>query len=277
MIDLHLHTTASDGSCPPGELVARVRAAGISVMAVTDHDTGAALAEIARLAPEAGILAVPGIEITAVWRGRDVHVLAYFIDPTTPALDAFLRRQRADRERRGRAIAARLDDLGLPVDIERIIGDARPAAVSRPLIAAALVAAGHAGTVDEAFDRYLGEGGRAYVPRIGATPDEVVALVNAEGGAASLAHPGVTGVDEIIPRLTERGLAALEAYHPDHDAETVEVYLAMADRLGLAVTGGSDYHGTPDVARQLGDAALPLRDFERFCRRAGRVAAAGLS
>ncbi len=277
MIDLHLHTTASDGGCPPAELVARVRAAGISIMAVTDHDTGAALAEVARLAPAAGILAVPGIEITAVWRGRDVHVLAYFIDPATPAFEAFLGRQRADRERRGRAIAARLDDLGLPVDIDRIIADAHPVAVSRPLIAAAIAAGGHAATADEAFDRYLREGGLAYVSRVGATPDEVVALVAAEGGATSLAHPGVTAVDEIIPRLAERGLTALEAYHPEHDADTVGKYLAMADGLGLTVTGGSDYHGTPDVARQLGDAVLPPRDFERFCRRAGCAGAVGLS
>lgn len=275
MIDLHLHTTASDGACAPADLVARVRAAGITVMAVTDHDTGAALSEVARLAAQAGLSAVPGIEITAVWQGSDVHMLAYFVDPAAPALAAFLARQRTDRERRGRLIGARLAALGVPVDIDRIIAEAHPSAISRPLIAAALAAAGHTGGAGEAFDRYLAEGALAYVARIGATPAEVVAMVNSAGGAVSMAHPGVTRRDEIIPSLADAGLAALEVYHPDHDADTVAKYHAMAESLGLAVTGGSDFHGTPDVDRQLGDAVLPRREFERFCRRAGRSLPAG--
>lgn len=269
MIDLHLHTTASDGACSPAELVSRVKAAGITTMAVTDHDTGAALAEAERLARDAGIGFVPGIEITAVWDGSDVHLLAYFIDPGSGRIAPFLAQQRADRERRARLIGKRLADLGMPVDVERVITETCPAAVSRPAIALAMVAAGHVPDVRAAFDGYLAEGASAFVPRIGATPAEVVALVNRDGGVVSMAHPGVTGRDEIIPSLAANGLSALEVFHSDHDTDAIARYRALAEDLHLAMTGGSDFHGTDDCLRELGSASLPASHFAEFCRRAG--------
>lgn len=271
MIDLHTHTNASDGACRPAELVARAVRAGITVLAVTDHDTCAALARAARHAQRAGIAFVPGLEITAVWQGSDVHLLGYFIDPASAGIRTFLRRQRADRERRARLIGERLASLGMPIDIEQAIVSARPTTISRPIIAQELVRAGHAPGMRAAFDRYLAEGRPAFVSRLGATPDEVVALVNAAGGVVSMAHPGVTKKDEIIPGLAANGLTALEVFHSDHDADAVARYAALAERLGLAMTGGSDYHGTDDCDRELGQSHVPAAHFREFCRRAGRL------
>jgi 3',5'-nucleoside bisphosphate phosphatase len=270
VIDLHLHSTASDGVCTPVNLVCRAKAAGITTMALTDHDTGTHLAEVRRLAGDAGLAFVPGIEITAVWQGSDIHMLAYFVDPSSPRMSAFLEQQRVDRERRARLISERLAALGVPIDIERTIADAHPTTISRPLIARALVDAGHVSGFRLAFNTYLAECGRAYVPRLGATPGDVVDLVTADGGAVSMAHPGVTRHDELIPALAERGLTAIEAFHSDHDAKDVARYLALAGLLGLAVTGGSDFHGTYDRERELGDSVLPAEHFAEFCRRAGQ-------
>ena len=238
-------------------------------MSVTDHDTCDGLVEAERHARRAGITFVPGVEITAVWAGSDVHMLAYFIDPASPPIVAFLARQRRDRERRARRIAERLSNLGKPIDIERAIREARPTTISRPLIARSLVAAGHARGVRAAFDELLAEGQPAFVSRIGAEPDEVVALVNASGAVVSLAHPGVTGRDEIIPALAANGLTALEVFHPDHDPDEVAHYAALANDLGLAMTGGSDYHGSDDSDRELGQSHVPKEHFREFCRRAG--------
>jgi predicted metal-dependent phosphoesterase TrpH len=249
VIDLHLHTTASDGRCTPPELVARVAAAGVRVFAVTDHDTVAAIDEAAALAAAAGLRLVTGIEVTAVANGRDVHVLGYGFDHRAPALAAFLAAQRELRIARVRRVGDALSAMGLTVDVEALVDAvlSRPgASIGRPAIARALVAAGHAASVQDAFDRFIGEGRPAYVPRTGRSPDEVVQVLHDAGGAASLAHPAVTRQDDLIPGLVAAGLDAIEAYHADHSAEDATRYEALAMRLGLAVTGGSDYHGEPD-------------------------------
>ncbi len=275
MIDLHLHTTASDGACAPDELVARASAAGLTTIAVADHDTGAAIPDVRRYAHAAGLGFVPGIEITSVWEGSDVHMLAYFIDPDATLLAEFLAQQTRDRERRARLIGHRLAALGLPVDVERVIEDVRPYTISRPLIARAMVTAGYAPSQRAAFDSYLAEGGPAYVTRVGAAPADVVALVTGVGGAISMAHPGVTDKDELIPSLAACGLTGLEVFHSDHTPDDIGRYRACAERYGLAMTGGSDYHGTPECRRVLGESHLPAEHFAEFCRRAGRTVGLG--
>ena len=261
MIDLHLHTTASDGRCEPAELVRRAWGAGIQVLSVTDHDTIAAVSEVAATARTYGIECVPGIEVTAVLGERDVHLLGYFFDVDSPVLAAFLQDQRADRVRRVQAMAAKLETLGKPIDVERLT---RPSvtkpgrSVGRPLVAWALVEAGHVAHVRQAFDELLTEGKPAYVARRGSPPADVLSVIQQAGGITSLAHPGLLGCDELIPDLAERGLSAIEAYHRDHDSATTAHYLAVAAKLGLAVTGGSDYHG--DVGHRgdgLGVVTLP--------------------
>ncbi len=246
MIDLHLHTTASDGLLAPRDLVARAAAAGITTMAVTDHDTVGGLAEARDAAGVLGLEFVSGIEITAVEGTRDVHVLGYFFDPSSPVLTTFLDAQRADRIRRVRAIGERLRALGRPIDVEALIASAasQPGrSVGRPQIADALAAAGYAIDRRDAFDRLLGNDGPAYVPRCGPSPEEVVRIVGDAGGVTSLAHPGLLRNDAIIPRLASAGLPAIEVRHSDHDHATETRYREIAAALGLAVSGGSDFHG----------------------------------
>lgn len=206
---------------------------------------------------------MPGIEISAVADGRDVHVLAYFIDTASPGLIAFLDRQRDDRLRRVRLIGERLAALGAPIDIHPILADAaRGRSVGRPQIATALAAAGHVRTRDEAFERFLQFGGPAFIPRDGAPPEQVVAIVHAAGGVASLAHPGVTRRDHLIPSLATAGLDAIEVRHADHDEATEARYRAEARAHGLLVSGGSDFHGpTGHRIARLGVVTLPRADF----------------
>ncbi|MFN7979862.1 MAG: PHP domain-containing protein [Vicinamibacterales bacterium] len=275
MIDLHMHTTASDGRCSPEELVDRVAAAGVTTFAVTDHDTVASLPDARRLGAQRGLTLVPGIEITAVYEARDVHVLGYWCDETSSDLLAFLEAQRARRVERVERIAHALAKAGAPIDVRPVIDDAlaRPGAtVGRPALARALVAAGHASSVQDAFDRLLGLGCPGYVGRHGVPPGEVAELVHAAGGIASLAHPGVTRRDEMIATWAADGIDALEAYHSDHDAASCERYLAVADRLGLAVSGGSDFHGDDGsgarvTRREVGGVTLPVDRFERLVAR----------
>jgi predicted metal-dependent phosphoesterase TrpH len=211
---------------------------------------------------------VTGIEITAVESGRDVHVLGYFFDAASDSLALFLERQRADRRRRVAAIAARLEDLGHPIDPGPLLAEADSGpgrSIGRPQVADALVAAGHARDRDDAFDRLLGDDCPAYVARTGATPEEVVELVAGAGGIASLAHPGLLRNDPLIARLAGGGLAALEAIHSDHDAATARHYQELARALGLAISGGSDFHGdSVHRAATLGGVSLPAADFARL-------------
>ena len=246
MIDLHLHTTASDGRLSPAALVALAARTGLRVVSVTDHDTVAGLAEARTAAGAHGVRLVDGIEMTAVDAGRDVHVLGYFFDPEDTDLARFLQGQRVARIDRVREIAQRLHGLHLDIDVGALL-DATPAtsgrSVGRPLVADALVSAGHAADRRDAFDRLLGTNCPAFVPRCGPDVSAVVAAIANAGGVASLAHPGLLGTDDRIPAYAASGLAAIEARHRDHTPADEERYRHLARALGLAVSGGSDFHG----------------------------------
>lgn len=282
MIDLHLHTTASDGRLSPAQLVVRVAAAGITTMSVTDHDTVAGLAEVESEAAARGIRLVPGIEVTSIADGRDVHLLGYFFDPGSAPLLAFLEGQRAHRVSRTREIGARLASLGMPVDVDAVLAAAaaRPgASVGRPQMARALVGAGHVASVREAFDKWLASGLPAFVPRTGPSPAAVVDVIHAAGGVVSFAHPAVTKRDELIRPLAEHGLDAIEVFHSDHLPEHEVDYRGLAARLGLLISGGSDFHGedpasppAPSRARRnaLGVVSLPPDAFAALEDRATR-------
>lgn len=279
MIDLHLHTSASDGRSTPRELVAAARRVRLSTLAVTDHDTVAALDETAAECALQGLRWVAGIEITAGRGGAEVHVLGYFFDPQSPALLAFLDEQRADRVRRITAMIDRLWRLGLAVEEDEVFGTDRRTggrAVGRPFIARAMVRAGHVKTAREAFDLYLAEGRPAFVPRRAPAPEDVVGLVHAAGGIASLAHPALLGHDEWIPGMATAGLDAIEAYYSEHSPDVIARYRSLAADLGLALSGGSDYHGHVGHGPQRpGDAVLPEHEFERLVERARRRGAPG--
>lgn len=272
MIDLHLHTSASDGLLDPEALVARVAGAGVTVMSVTDHDTVAGLDRAEAAAAARGIRFIPGIEITAVEDARDVHVLGYFFDRAHRPLAEFLDSQRADRRRRLQAMTARLAALGMSVDLEDVLARQAAHAVGRPAIAKALVGAGHVASVTEAFDRYLGEDGAVFVPRQGAPVREVVGVIRDAGGLASIAHPGLFRDPALLERLTGPGGAApdaIEVFHTDHDPATTKRVLALAEARGLLVTGGSDFHG--DAAGRvvgLGRIRLPSARFRELAAKA---------
>jgi predicted metal-dependent phosphoesterase TrpH len=272
VIDLHMHTTASDGRSSPEDLVRRAYDAGIRTMSVTDHDTMAAFRQAEQAAASLGMTVIPGIEITSVHRGKDVHVLAYFLSESAPGLQDLLTSQRKQRVDRAVEIARRLAGLGAPIDVQPFIeAAAAPGgkAIARPQIAQALIVAGHVASVAEAFDKYLGEDSPAYVPHTGASPAEVVALVTAGGGIASLAHPGYRPQDEIIPGLIEGGLEAIEVFHSSHDTEAQARYLEIATRHNLLVTGGSDYHGEGTRrAEFFGVTNLPAQYFEALVGKA---------
>lgn len=268
MIDLHLHTTASDGTLSPAALVVRAAQSGLTTISVTDHDTTAGLAEARAASTQLGLSFVDGIEITAVHAQRDVHVLGYFFNPGVPSLQEFMRRQRADRVRRVQEMRDRLEALGYRIDITPLLHAASAEegrSVGRPLLADALVGGGYASDRQDAFERLLGRGHSAYVARSGPPPAEVISAIRGAGGIASLAHPGLLGMDELIPDLAYSGLAALEATHSDHNAETERHYRGLAARLGLAVTGGSDFHGdSGHRTSRLGAITLPAEDFARL-------------
>jgi predicted metal-dependent phosphoesterase TrpH len=273
VIDLHLHTTASDGRSTPDALVREVVAAGLTTIAVTDHDTVAGIEPVTVAAQAAGLRVVPGIEITAVLRERDVHVLGYCIDPAHEGLADFLTGQRADRRRRIAEIIDRLASLGVPIDPAAIFeadADRAGRAVGRPRVAQALVEAGHVRDIKDAFARYLADGQPAFVPRRGAAPADVVAMIQQAGGLGIIAHPGILQQDDLVRELARGGLDGVEVFHPEHDEAAVDRYRRLAADFDLVISGGSDYHG-PGSGRSdaLGRVSLPADHFDRLLARAG--------
>ena len=236
-------------------------------MAVTDHDTTNAVAEAQWLGQARGIEVIAGIEITSMENGRDMHILGYFFDPSHAALAAFLDTQRRNRVARVEAIGARLAALGVPIDIEPLLGLARRdtgRSLGRPQIARAMIAAGHVQDTGEAFDKWLQHGAPAFVPREGPRPAETIAIIHQAGGIASIAHPGADNWGGNVRTLAEWGLDAVEAYHSDHDAAIIGEYLTMARDLDLLVTGGSDFHGDPEHGLDPGSVTLPAEEWERL-------------
>jgi predicted metal-dependent phosphoesterase TrpH len=267
VVDLHLHTTASDGRLTPAQLVDVAAAARLRVMAVTDHDTTAASREVRTLADARGIVAISGIEITAVHAERDVHVLGYFLDADDQALSTFLASQREARVQRVGAIAERLASLGMPIDIAPLLAEARQQSgrsIGRPQVARAMVAAGYVADTRQAFDRWLAAGLPAFIPREGASPEQVIDVIHAAGGLASIAHPGKSVSDARLAALRDAGLDAIEVFHPDHVDSQEEHYRELAGRLDLLMTGGSDFHGDPGHGLPPGTVTLPDAEWQRL-------------
>jgi hypothetical protein len=250
--DLHTHTTASDGTQSPADNVRLAAEAKLAVVAITDHDTVSGVKEAQAAGERIGVQVVPGVEISTTAGGQDIHVLGYGIDVDDSQLLARLQQLRETRDRRNELLLERLGGLGMPLTMEDVRAEAaavkrKDDTIGRPHIAAALLRRGYVSTVQEAFDRYLAKGGAAYVevPRI--APETAIAWIREAGGAPVLAHPGLYEDDELVERLArDGGLAGIEAYHADHGPEEERKYAALADRYGLLVTAGSDFHGFRD-------------------------------
>jgi predicted metal-dependent phosphoesterase TrpH len=248
-IDLHTHSNRSDGTFEPAEVVRLAAERALDVVALTDHDTTDGLAEALATGSVVGVEVVPGVEFSAEFDGNSVHVLCYWMDPQDAALQLELRRLREDRFRRGELMVGKLQDLGLPVEFQRVRAIAGDATIVRPHIAQAMVEAGVVATEKEAFERYIGDGGPAHVAKHALDPVNAVALIVGAGGVCALAHPGMWGDQssvplELIERMAAAGMRGLEVDHPDHPPEMRERYRTLAGELGLIATGGSDCHGT---------------------------------
>jgi predicted metal-dependent phosphoesterase TrpH len=265
-IDLHAHTTASDGRLGPTALVRAAQEAGIGVLAVTDHDTVDGLAEAEAEARAAGLRLIPGIELSTYWRRVELHILGYFIDPRHPGLLAFLASTRGARVERLHAMVARLFRLGLAVTADEALAETRDGNVGRPHLARVLVRRGYVASTDEAFDRYLGTDRPAYVPRPDVSIAEAIRVVHEAGGLAAWAHPGLHERDDALPELMAAGLDALEVYHPNHLPPKAGRYRRLAAARRLLVTGGSDYHGAEGGvhAPTLGTPRLPEPELRRL-------------
>lgn len=204
---------------------------------------------------------IPGVEINTDVEASEVHILGYFIDPSQEDFQTFLRRMRAGRVERAQRMVEKLASLGVPLEWPRVQDIAAGAAVGRPHIARALVAAGRVGSPQEAFERYIGRAGPAYVPRVTLSPEEAVETIARAGGVPVLAHPGWDASGQVVhrlPRLVEHGLCGIEAYYPDHTPAMVSAYRDLARRFGLVVTGGTDYHGGGIATRApLGSVPVP--------------------
>lgn len=242
--DLHLHTTASDGLLSPDALVRKAAEKGVSVIAVTDHDTLAGLDRAMREGETLGVTVLPGIEISA-GGDQQIHVLGYGVDPKGKRLQAFHEHMRSERLRRLRGMAARLEEFGMPVPVEKIIEEAGNV-VGRPHLARAMITLGYVETMQEAFDKWLDHGKPAYVPREKLSVGETAQMLLSEGGVPVLAHPSLLEMpDEIfLPLLNEwqkQGIMGIEVYHPANRGRFA-FYEALARKNNLLVTGGSDYH-----------------------------------
>ncbi len=266
MIELHAHSTASDGVLDPADLVARAAAVGVTTLALTDHDTVQGCPEAMAAGERLGVAVVPGIELSVRVDRGTFHLLGYFREPAPPALMARMDEIAGSRERRNAQILARLAALGAPVE-EADVRARATGRVGRPHIARALVAAGYCADIGDAFDRYLGAEAPAYVAAGAIGPEESVRLVKAAGGAASIAHPGTLLLDAaelaaLVASLVPCGLDAIEAYRGDTPVDEQAAYAALAAQHGLLATGGSDYHGPAleEYGRVLGSCGEPGPD-----------------
>ena len=263
--DLHTHTTHSDGTLTPADLVREAVARGLGAIAVTDHDTVAGIAGATAAAGDE-IEVVPGVELSSSAAGRELHLLGYFVDTRHPAFLDRLRELASGRDERIARIVARLSELGLPISLDRVRELAGTGSIGRPHVARVMIESGHVGSVGEAFDRYIGMGQSAFVPRARFTPEEAIALVRLASGVPVLAHPWTTGDPEgVVERLLPAGLLGIEVDYGEYDHERREGLRAIAGRHGLIATGGSDYHGPGFRAgRDLGIPPVPLTVVNRL-------------
>lgn len=258
-----MHSTASDGILAPADVVAAARAVGLTTIALTDHDTVAGVQEAVRAGDSLGVRVIRGVELSAHEEasGREVHVLGLHLT-RLEALERELTELRGKRAERARLIVARLNAIGVPIDLDSVLREAAGGAVGRPHIARAMIAAGAVADQREAFDRFLGQGRPAFIPKARFLIQDAIAVIHDAGGLAIWAHPAHTARRERVERLAALGLDGLEVRHPSHSAEIAAGLEALCDFLGLVPSGGSDWHG-PVGERALGGQLIPREWLDR--------------
>jgi predicted metal-dependent phosphoesterase TrpH len=244
-IDLHLHSHVSDGDLAPAAVVRAASAAGLRVMALTDHDTSAGVPQALATAATLPIAVIPGIEISTRWTDRELHVLGYWIDPYSEPIVAHQTASVLRRTERMQGMIAKLRDMGIPITFEQVIAAAGPEAqsIGRPHLARALLAAGHTRYYGEAFARFISDTGPAFVAQAFPTPAEAIAMIHSAGGVAVWAHPPLDVLEPMLPMMADSGLNGLECFRPMVGPTDLALLLDTARRFGLFPTGGSDWHG----------------------------------
>jgi hypothetical protein len=265
--DLHLHTRFSDGTWSPEELVSQARCHALAAVAVTDHDSVEGCAPMGVACAGAGLEFIPGTELTAEQDGDEIHILGYGVEPRDLKLLGEIAKFQAVRQDRIREMVRRLNRLRVPLAAEAVFALADCRAPGRPHVARALVKAGLCANLDEAFERFLKKNRPAWVPKFKMSAAEAIGLVHHAGGVAVLAHPGLNRSDKVIPGLVEAGLEGMECFHPKHSPAEVRHYLAVAARLQLVVTGGSDCHGASKGRPLIGTVKLPYHYVEKLKRK----------
>ena len=281
LVDLHVHSTASDGRYSPRGVVGHAKEVGLKAIALTDHDTVAGVPEALAAGEAFNVEVLPATEISTEFEGGACHILGYFIDHNDVPLGDLLREAREGRETRNETILKRLNDLGMALTMDDMACRVAGGTLTRAHFAAAMIEKGYVKTWDEAFGRYLGHGKPAFVHRRRVMPEEAIAAIRGAGGLAALAHPrqlnrGVAETEEWIARLAAAGLEAVETASPDHTANFAAHYRAIAERLGLLQAGGSDWHGRDDADIHLGlGRGTMLVHYERVQKMKDRLAARG--
>ncbi|HVM49624.1 MAG TPA: PHP domain-containing protein [Candidatus Acidoferrum sp.] len=272
--DLHLHSSFSDGTYSPEEIVANAQRFHLKAIALTDHDSVEGCPRTAQASKEANIEFVPGTELTAEQDGNELHLLGYFIDTHNPRLLVQIAQFQAVRQNRIREMVGRLNQLKVPLAAEKVFALANCRSPGRPHVARALVQAGLCGSLDEAFERFLKKNRPAWVPKFKMGASAAIDLIHHAGGVAVLAHPGLNRSDDVIPDLVEAGLDGIECFHTKHSNATAEHYLEIADRYQLLVTGGSDCHGMSKGKPLIGSVKVPYQLVEKLRARAARIQSA---
>lgn len=255
-VDLHMHSTASDGSRAPAEVIRAAARARLAAIALTDHDTVAGLPEAQEAGGQLGVRVIPGVELSAVEGDVETHVLGLHLRDTA-ALERALVGLREMRERRARRIVEQLDSIGVRITMDAVLAQAGDGAVGRPHVARALIAEGWAVDSRDAFDRYLAAGRPAYVPKEQLGMRDAIGMIHDAGGLAVLAHPAASGTRERLSALRAQGLDGVEVKHPSHSAADTSRLAALARELDLVPSGGSDWHGASDGPRTIGMMQVP--------------------
>jgi 3',5'-nucleoside bisphosphate phosphatase len=262
--DLHLHTKFSDGTFSPEELVLQAQKAGLSCIALTDHDTVEGCAGAAIAAAKVKMELIPGVELTAEHNDTELHVLGYFVDTHNKKLLAEISKFQIVRQHRIHQMVSRINEMGIPLEEESVFAIANCKSPGRPHVARAMVKAGFISHMDEAFERFLKKGRPAWVPKSKISALDAIELIHQAGGLAVMAHPGLNKTDEIIPAIVEAGLDGIECFHTKHSAAMSERYLQIADKYHLLVTGGSDCHGFSKGKPLIGTVKLPYDHVEKL-------------
>lgn len=273
MIDMHMHSTASDGTFTPTQLVEEAGRRGLRAMALTDHDTIDGLGEAIEVGKKVGVEVVPGIEFSTEYQGKEIHILGYFMDINNQVLIDKLEELRLDREERTELMLKKLEKYKINISMEELMAEVEGKLISRTHIANAMMKKGYVYSRKEAFDVYLKSNGAAYVPKGKIDPYEAVRIINSSGGVASLAHPKLIGVDkgafeQLLKQLTEEGLRALEVYYPGFSEGEERYYMEKADEHGLLYTGGSDFHGLNRPGIFVGTKGVNAQEFQKLKEKA---------